>query len=95
MPTENKKDAPVDDRDAKIADLTQQVESLTNANATLTQELADAKAKKRGAPVPSGNYAVVDGKTIEIEKVVEAKYASDEARKGFIDMDAQLLVPKR
>jgi hypothetical protein len=85
MPTTENKDPTPDDRDAKIVDLQKQVE-------TLTADLADANAKlkKKAAAAVADNCAVLDGKTYQIEKTVMARFATDEARKGHIDLDSEL-----
>ena len=86
MPTENDKPSSAglapDPRDAEIAGLKQQVTDLEKK----------LKAKVAG---PAGSYCVLDGKTYQVERTVTAKFATDEARKGFIDMDAELVVLKR
>lgn len=76
--------APV--ADPRIAQLQAQVDKL---QAELDANLANATS------APTGDYVVLKGKTYAVERTVEAKFASDEWRKGYIDTDEELVVLKR
>ncbi len=88
MPTENEKPtappaAPVPDpRDAEITALKKQVEDL------------EKKLKTRNT-VPAGDYCVLGGKTYQVAGTVSARFATDEGRKGHIDLDSDLVILKR
>ena len=98
MPTENDKPkatpvaapAAPDTRDARIKSLEDEVTKLQNK-----LDAANKKLKEKAPAAPTGNYCVLNGKTYEVERTVEAKFATDEARKGYIDLDAELVVLKR
>ncbi len=91
MPNENDKPvtAPAvpDPRDAQVAALEATVKDL--------QEKLAKKPKEKAAAAPEGDYVVLKGKTYEIERTVEAKFATDEWRKGYLADDAELIVIKR
>lgn len=105
MPTDTKTTAEPtaptpDPRDALIAQLQQQVADaladVENADATIEEleaQLKEAKMTKAVA-LPATDYAVIGGKTYHVERTVEAKFATDEARKGYIEMGATLAVLK-
>jgi len=95
MPNENDKTPVVpaapatpaapDTRDAQIADLEKQVAELKN--------------KLKGKPstqtvAPAGDYCVLSGKTYEVAGTVSCRYATDEGRKGHIDIDSELVIVK-
>jgi predicted nucleic acid-binding Zn-ribbon protein len=93
--------------DAKLAETKaaakDEAKELRAENAQLKKDLEIAnkriaaiekKLKEAGA-APSGDYVVLRGKTHLIERTVEARFATDEARKGYIDLDAELIVLKR
>jgi hypothetical protein len=77
--------APVaDPRDAQLADLVKQV-------AHLKERL---KEKPRNT-VPAGDYCVLGGKTYEVLGTVATRHATDEGRKGNIDLEGELVIVKR
>jgi hypothetical protein len=93
MPTENDpKAAPAaptapapDRRDQEIASLKKQVEELEKK----------LKAKPPAASAPSGDYCVLGGKTYQVDRLVPARFATDEGRKGHLELDSDLVVLKR
>ncbi len=82
MPNETTTPAP-DTRDAQIADLKKQVEDL------------EKKLKAKTPAPPAKDYCVLGGKTYDVAGTVSAKFATDEARKGNYDLDAELVILKR
>jgi hypothetical protein len=64
------------------------------ANKKLAKQLADLQKEPSSAQLEDMT-ACVNGKLVKIERTVEAKFATDEVKKGFLDEDLQLLVPKR
>ncbi len=102
MPTENEKPsaAPAatvpDTRDAEIAKLKLQLEQTGKENDALAQDLEAARKKlKERNTVPAGDYCVLKGKTYQIAGTVPCKFATDEGRKGHIDLEADLVILKR
>lgn len=92
MPTDNKETAPAvaqnaipDARDKRITELEGQV-------AKLTEQLA-ASSKK--AKLPTGVAILEDGKQLKIIRTVQAKFALDEVKKGFLEEDLDLIVTER
>lgn len=70
----------------EIALLRQEIDSLRTKLDSLTAE----KALR-----PTGDYCVLGGKTFKVVGTVGAKFATDEARKGNLDLDAELVILKR
>lgn len=92
MPNENDKTPPVqpaavapDTSDAQIADLKKQV-------ADLEKKLLSSSSK---AKVPSGDYCFLGGVAYPVAGTVTCRFATDEGRKGHIDLDEELIVVKR
>lgn len=77
--------AAPDTRDAKIADLKKQVDALTVENASL-------KARPKA---PAGDHCVLGGKTYDVAGLVAVRDATDEGRKGNIDLEGSLVILKR
>lgn len=77
--------APVDKKGSELAALRQEVESLKSQLESLNAEKALS---------PTGDYAVVGGKTLRVIGTVKPKFATDEARKGNIDFEDDLLIVK-
>ena len=90
--------ATPDPRDAELAALKQELaelnedrdeidgqnESLTKQVAELQEKLAKATKTKGAAPTPTGDYAVIKGKTYVVDGTVSARFATDEGRKGHL-----------
>lgn len=74
----------------ELKDLRDQISALKRENA----ELKKHQLKSSASDVPDTDYVVLRGKRYGIERTVEAKFATDEARKGYIDMHAELVVLK-
>lgn len=102
MPNETVKPAAVtpDPRDVRIAELEKEVEALSNdlkkVDEAHTQAVDNLEKKLKSAKsAPQGDCVFLGGKTFAIERTVLASQASDDARKGFLDADAELIVVKR
>lgn len=108
MPTENDKtNTPTAEKAleeklaAKVAETKaaskDELKGLRAENADLKRRIAELE-KAGEAEAEAGeadNYVVLRGKRYDIERTVEARFASDEARKGYIDLEAELVVLKR
>lgn len=91
----------IDPRDARIAELEQQLTDTKNDLAGFEKMLASEqkKLKKLEASakvdLPENVVILPGGKQLKIVKTVIAKFALDEVKKGFIEEDLELIVPER
>lgn len=97
MPTENDKPtvgAPASEDLKDTKDLKAQ-EEIKKLKAEL-ESLKKAPKETRDT-VPAGDYAVIGGKTYQVEGTVSAKFAGDEGRKGHLPdgLETELAILKR
>ncbi len=78
----------VDPRDLQLADLERKIDALKAENTAL-------KAKPRAAAAPAGDYCVLSGKTYTVSGLVSVREATDQGRKGYIDLESDLVILKR
>lgn len=109
MPTENDKtNAPASTPEAKDLEnkLEQKVVAKNEAkelkaeNASLRKQVEELQAKLATPPAAGSdddNYAVIGGKRYNVDRIVTAKFAGDEGRKGHLPegLDTELAVLKR
>lgn len=106
MPTENDKPAAAAATTATVDTITPELKELRAENAQLKKDLEAAnkrvdaiekKLKEKGPAAPAGDHCVLGGKTFQVDRVISAKFAGDEGRKGNLPqgIDTELVVLKR